>query len=61
MSGSFWVGIAVMVALAAVTLLVLVILRARGKRLPPIEPGAAEAGVEAQQLRDQGRRDGWVP
>jgi hypothetical protein len=61
MSGSFWVATAVLVALAAVTVLVLVILRARGKRLPPIEPGAAEAGVEAQQLRDQGRRDGWVP
>jgi hypothetical protein len=61
MSGSFWVGIAVIVALAAVSLLVLMILRARGKRLPPMEPGAAEAAAEAQQLRDQGRRDGWVP
>lgn len=58
MSGSFWVGVAVMVALAAVTVLVLVILRARGKRLPPVEP---EAGVEAQRLRDQALRDGWVP
>jgi len=61
MSGSFWLGAAIIVALAAVTVLVLVLVRARGKRLPPIEPGAAEAGVEAQQLRDQGRRDGWVP
>ena len=61
MSGSFWLGVAIVVALAAVTVLVLVLVRARGKRLPPIEPGAAEAGVEAQQLRDQGRRDGWVP
>jgi hypothetical protein len=61
MSGSFWVGIAVIVALAAVSLLVLMVLRARGKRLPPMEPGTAEAAAEAQQLRDQGRRDGWVP
>jgi hypothetical protein len=61
MSGSFWLGVAIVVALAAATVLVLVLVRARGKRLPPIEPGAAEAGVEAQQLRDQGRRDGWVP
>jgi hypothetical protein len=61
MSDSFWMGIGVVIALAALSVLVLVILRARGKRLPPIEPGAAEAGVEAQKLRDQGRRDGWVP
>ena len=61
MSESFWVGIGVVIALAALSVLVLVILRARGKRLPPIEPGAAEAGVEAQRLRDQGHRDGWVP
>ena len=61
MSESFWVGIGVVIALAALSVLVLVILRARGKRLPPIEPGAAEASVEAQKLRDQGRRDGWVP
>ena len=60
MNGSVWVEIAAIVALTAVTVLVLVILRARGKRLPPIEPGAAAAGVAAQQLRDQGRRDGWV-
>jgi hypothetical protein len=61
MDGSFWVGIAVFVALAAVTVLALVIVRARGKRLPPIEAGAAEAEVEAQQLRDQSLRDGWMP
>jgi hypothetical protein len=61
MSESFWVGIGVVIALAALSVLVLVILRARGKRLPPVEPGAAEAGVEAQKLRDQSRRDGWVP
>ena len=61
MSGSFWLGVAIVVALAVATVLVLVLVRARGKRLPPIEPGAAEAGVEAQRLRDQGHRDGWVP
>ena len=55
MDGSFWVGIAVLVALAAVTVLGLVIVRARGKRLPPVEPGAEEAGVEGEQLREQGR------
>jgi len=57
--GSLWVGIAVLVALAAVTVLGLVIVRARGKRLPPVEPGAEEARVEGEQLREQGRRDGY--
>ena len=61
MDGTLWVGIGVLVAIAAVTVLGLVIVRARGKRLPPVEPGAAEAEAEAQHLRDQGLRDGWVP
>lgn len=60
MDASFWVGIAVVVALAAVTVLALVIVRAGGKRLPPVEPGAEEARVEAEQLREQGRRDGYI-
>jgi hypothetical protein len=59
MDGSFWVGIAVIVALAAVTVLALVMVRARGRRLPPVEPGAEEARVEAEQLRELGRRDGY--
>ena len=61
MDGSFWVGTAVVVALAAVTVLGLVLVRARGRRLPPLEPGAHEASVEAEQLKEQSRRDGWVP
>jgi len=60
MDSSLWVGIAVLVALAAVTVLGLVIVRARGKRLPPVEPGAEEARVEGEQLREQGRRDGYL-
>ena len=60
MDGSLWVGIAVLVALAAVTVLGLVIVRARGKRLPPVEPGAEEARVEGEQLREPGRRDGYL-
>jgi len=60
MDGSFWVGIAVLVALAAVTVLALVMVRARGRRLPPVEPGAEEARAEAEQLREQGRRDGYI-
>ena len=61
MDATFWVGIAVVVALAAVTVLVLVLVWTRGERLPPVEPGAAEAEAEAKQLRDQSLRDGWVP
>ena len=60
MDDPLWVGIAVLVALAAVTVLGLVIVRARGKRLPPVEPGAEEARVEGEQLREQGRRDGYL-
>lgn len=60
MDASFWVGIAVLGGIAVVSVVVLLIVRARGKRLPPLEPGAAEASVEAQQLRDQSLRDGWI-
>lgn len=61
MDASFWVGLTVVIALAAVTVLALVLVRARGRRLPPVEPGAHEASVAAEQLKEQGRRDGWVP
>ena len=61
MDGSFWVGIGVFVAIAAVTVLVLVIVRIWGKRLGPEPPGAHEARIEAEQLREQSRRDGWIP
>ena len=60
MDTTFWVGITVFVGLAAVTVLALVMVRARGRRLPPVEAGAEEARVEAEQLREQGRRDGYI-
>lgn len=61
MDGSFWVGIGVFVAIAAVTVLVLVILRVSGKRLGLEPPGSHEARIEAQRLKEQSLRDGWVP
>ena len=59
MDGSFWVGIGVFVAIAALTVLVLVIVRNWGKRLGPEPPGSHEAQIEAQRLKEQGLRDGW--
>jgi Mg2+/Co2+ transporter CorB len=61
MDGSFWVGIGVFVAIAALTVLVLVIVRILGKRMGPEPPGSHEARIEAEQLREQSRRDGWIP
>ncbi|MGH3705396.1 MAG: hypothetical protein ACRDT9_12255 [Agromyces sp.] len=60
MSGTFWVGVAVVIVVALVTVLAIVYVRASGKRLGAEREGA-EARDEAERLKDQGRRDsGWI-
>ncbi|MFE6965213.1 hypothetical protein ACFVAJ_08875 [Agromyces sp. NPDC057679] len=59
MDGTFWVGLAGIVGIAVVSVVVLLIVRARGKRLPA-EPWRDQARAEAEQLREQGRRDGYI-
>lgn len=60
MSGAFWAGLIGVVVIAAVSIGVLLIIRARGRRLPPLPPGGDQARAEAEQFREQGRRDGYL-
>ncbi|MFB6610741.1 hypothetical protein ACFCVO_10500 [Agromyces sp. NPDC056379] len=60
MSGTFWVGIAVVIVVALVTVSAIVYVRVSGKRLGTDREGA-DARDEAERLKDQGRRDsGWT-
>jgi ABC-type transporter Mla subunit MlaD len=60
MDGMFWVGLVGVLVIAAASIVVLLAVRARGRRLPP-DPEVDRARAEAQQLREQSLRDGYIP